>query len=64
LQGPVLINIQEYPIEKHEKRALNFTEECASWRLPLDETNLICDVAVSHGMSVYPFDLFYIDFFF
>uniref|UniRef100_A0A8C0ZUF8 VWFA domain-containing protein n=1 Tax=Castor canadensis TaxID=51338 RepID=A0A8C0ZUF8_CASCN len=48
IKGPVLINIQEYPIEKHEKRALNFTEECASWRLPLDETNLICDVAVSH----------------
>ncbi|XP_069882793.1 von Willebrand factor A domain-containing protein 8 isoform X1 [Dipodomys merriami] len=48
IKGPVPINIQEYPIERHEGRALSFTEECASWKLPLDETNLICDIAVSH----------------
>ncbi|XP_062958245.1 von Willebrand factor A domain-containing protein 8 isoform X3 [Cynocephalus volans] len=48
IKGPVLINIQEYPIERHEERSLNFTEECASWTLPLDEINLICDIATSH----------------
>nr|XP_020145940.1 von Willebrand factor A domain-containing protein 8-like [Microcebus murinus] len=48
IKGPVLINIQEYPIERREERSLNFTEECASWRLPLDEINLICDIATSH----------------
>ncbi|XP_012503668.1 PREDICTED: von Willebrand factor A domain-containing protein 8 [Propithecus coquereli] len=47
IKGPVLINIQEYPIERREERSLNFTEECASWRLPLDEINLICDIATS-----------------
>ncbi|KAB0341502.1 hypothetical protein FD754_018428, partial [Muntiacus muntjak] len=46
--GPALINIQEYPIERHEGRSQTFTEECSSWRLPLDEMNLICDVATTH----------------
>uniref|UniRef100_G3R371 von Willebrand factor A domain-containing protein 8 n=1 Tax=Gorilla gorilla gorilla TaxID=9595 RepID=G3R371_GORGO len=48
IKGPALINIQEYPIERHEERSLNFTEECASWRIPLDEINIICDIATSH----------------
>ncbi|MEJ1280537.1 von Willebrand factor A domain containing 8 [Cricetulus griseus] len=48
IKGPVLANIEEYPIEKHEARFLNFTEEYVSWRFPLDEVNLICDIAVSH----------------
>ncbi|XP_003412650.2 von Willebrand factor A domain-containing protein 8 isoform X2 [Loxodonta africana] len=47
IKGPVLINIQEYPIERHEERSLTFTEECASWKLPLDEINLVCDIATS-----------------
>ncbi|XP_023587391.1 von Willebrand factor A domain-containing protein 8 isoform X3 [Trichechus manatus latirostris] len=47
IKGPVLINIQEYPIERQEERALTFTEECASWKLPLDEINLVCDIATS-----------------
>ncbi|XP_005370937.1 von Willebrand factor A domain-containing protein 8 [Microtus ochrogaster] len=48
VKGPVLANIEEYPIERHEARFLNFTEEYTSWRFPLDEVNLICDIAVSH----------------
>ncbi|KAM5289381.1 von Willebrand factor A domain-containing protein 8 [Ctenodactylus gundi] len=48
IKGPVPVNIQEYPMERHEARSLNFTEECVSWRLPLDEINLICDIATSH----------------
>ncbi|KAK2492467.1 hypothetical protein MC885_014036 [Smutsia gigantea] len=47
LQGPALINIQEYPVERHEERSQTFTEECASWTLPLDEINLVCDIATS-----------------
>ncbi|KAF4025563.1 hypothetical protein G4228_017818 [Cervus hanglu yarkandensis] len=47
VKGPALINIQEYPIERHEGRSQTFTEECSSWRLPLDEMNLICDVATT-----------------
>ncbi|XP_032258825.1 von Willebrand factor A domain-containing protein 8 isoform X3 [Phoca vitulina] len=48
VKGPALINIQEYPIERYEERSQTFTEECASWKLPLDEINLICDIATSH----------------
>ncbi|XP_025118831.3 von Willebrand factor A domain-containing protein 8 isoform X1 [Bubalus bubalis] len=48
VKGPALIHIQEYPIERHEGRSQTFTEECSSWRLPLDEMNLICDVATAH----------------
>ncbi|XP_064349192.1 von Willebrand factor A domain-containing protein 8 isoform X3 [Camelus dromedarius] len=48
VKGPALINIQEYPIERHEERSQTFTEECASWKLPLDDINLICDIATSH----------------
>uniref|UniRef100_A0A8D1SN83 von Willebrand factor A domain-containing protein 8 n=1 Tax=Sus scrofa TaxID=9823 RepID=A0A8D1SN83_PIG len=48
IKGPALINIQEYPIDRHEERSQTFTEECASWRLPLDEINLICDIATLH----------------
>ncbi|XP_006837671.1 PREDICTED: von Willebrand factor A domain-containing protein 8-like [Chrysochloris asiatica] len=48
IKGPVLINIQEYPIERHEERSLTFTEECVSWKLPLDEINLVCDIATLH----------------
>ncbi|XP_060050736.1 von Willebrand factor A domain-containing protein 8 isoform X2 [Erinaceus europaeus] len=48
VKGPAPINIQKYPIERHEERSLTFTEECASWKLPLDEINLICDIATSH----------------
>lgn len=54
----MLANIEEYPIERHEARFLKFTEEYTSWRFPLDEVNLICDIAVSHGTSIYNFDLF------
>ncbi|XP_030874342.1 von Willebrand factor A domain-containing protein 8 [Leptonychotes weddellii] len=48
VKGPALINVQEYPIERYEERSQTFTEECASWKLPLDEINLICDIATSH----------------
>lgn len=43
------LNIQGFPLERHEARSLNFTEELAYWTLPLDETNLVCDVTVTKG---------------
>ncbi|PKU36083.1 von willebrand factor a domain-containing protein 8 [Limosa lapponica baueri] len=46
-QGPVHLNIQGFPLERHEARSLNFTEELAFWKLPLDEVNLVCDVTVT-----------------
>ncbi|KAM6096548.1 von Willebrand factor A domain-containing protein 8 [Chlamydotis macqueenii] len=45
--GPVYLNIQGFPLERHEARSLSFTEELAFWTLPLGEVNLICDVTVT-----------------
>ncbi|XP_025954961.2 von Willebrand factor A domain-containing protein 8 isoform X3 [Dromaius novaehollandiae] len=46
VKGPVYLNIQGFPVERHEARALSFTEELSFWILPLNEVNLVCDVAV------------------
>ncbi|XP_036613372.1 von Willebrand factor A domain-containing protein 8 [Trichosurus vulpecula] len=47
IKGPVHLSFEEYPLERHEGRTLTFTEECASWKLPLDEVNFVCDIAVA-----------------
>ncbi|XP_074047842.1 von Willebrand factor A domain-containing protein 8 [Macrotis lagotis] len=47
VKGPVLLSFQEYPLERHEARTLTFTEECVSWKLPMDEVNFVCDIAVA-----------------
>lgn len=43
------LNIQGFPLERHEARSISFTEELAFWTLPLDEINLVCDVTVTKG---------------
>nr|XP_056718077.1 von Willebrand factor A domain-containing protein 8 [Euleptes europaea] len=47
IKGPLYLNVQAFPMEKHEARSLSFTEEHAFWSLPLNEVNLVCDVAVA-----------------
>ncbi|XP_010212958.1 PREDICTED: von Willebrand factor A domain-containing protein 8-like [Tinamus guttatus] len=47
IKGPVHLNIQGFPIERQEARALSFSEELAFWTLPLNEVNFVCDVAVT-----------------
>uniref|UniRef100_A0A8C0ICB5 von Willebrand factor A domain-containing protein 8 n=1 Tax=Bubo bubo TaxID=30461 RepID=A0A8C0ICB5_BUBBB len=47
VKGPVYLNIQGFPLERHEARSLSFTEELAFWTLPLGEINLVCDVTVT-----------------
>uniref|UniRef100_A0A8B9TE56 von Willebrand factor A domain-containing protein 8 n=1 Tax=Anas platyrhynchos TaxID=8839 RepID=A0A8B9TE56_ANAPL len=47
VKGPIYLNIQGFPLERHESRSLNFTEELAFWRLPLGEVNFVCDVTVT-----------------
>jgi len=46
----VYLNIQGFPLERHEARSLSFTEELAFWTLPLGEVNLVCDVTVTKGV--------------
>ncbi|KAM6448203.1 von Willebrand factor A domain-containing protein 8 isoform 3-T3 [Liasis olivaceus] len=47
VKGPMYLNVQAFPLERHEARALSFTEELAFWALPLNEVNLVCDIATS-----------------
>ncbi|KAH0624441.1 hypothetical protein JD844_031871 [Phrynosoma platyrhinos] len=47
VKGPMYLNVQAFPLERHEARSLSFTEETAFWSLPLNEVNIVCDVAVA-----------------
>nr|XP_014349139.1 PREDICTED: von Willebrand factor A domain-containing protein 8 [Latimeria chalumnae] len=44
IKGPAYFSVQKYPLERHEARALHFTEEQAYWRLPMNDYNIVCDV--------------------
>uniref|UniRef100_A0A4W4EPU4 von Willebrand factor A domain-containing protein 8 n=1 Tax=Electrophorus electricus TaxID=8005 RepID=A0A4W4EPU4_ELEEL len=50
IKGPVFLRVQGYPLERHEARALNFTEERAHWQIPMNEANIICDVTTANGV--------------
>ncbi|XP_075708404.1 von Willebrand factor A domain-containing protein 8 isoform X2 [Rhinoderma darwinii] len=47
IKGPLYLNVQSYPLERHESRSLSFTEEMAHWSIPINEVNIVCDVIVS-----------------
>ncbi|XP_067848605.1 von Willebrand factor A domain-containing protein 8 [Heptranchias perlo] len=49
IKGPMYLKVQGYPLERHESRGLIFTEEQAHWRIPLNEVNIVCDVATAKG---------------
>ncbi|KAM3861847.1 von Willebrand factor A domain-containing protein 8 [Diretmus argenteus] len=44
IKGPVFLHVQGYPCDRQESRALSFSEEKASWQIPMNEVNIICDV--------------------
>ncbi|XP_060732399.1 von Willebrand factor A domain-containing protein 8 [Tachysurus vachellii] len=50
IKGPVFLRVQGYPLERHEARAMSFTEEYAHWQLPMNEVNIICDVITDNDM--------------
>ncbi|XP_076011540.1 von Willebrand factor A domain-containing protein 8 isoform X2 [Genypterus blacodes] len=45
VKGPVFLRVQGYPCNRQESRALSFSEEKAHWQIPMNEVNIICDVA-------------------
>ncbi|KAI1899570.1 hypothetical protein AGOR_G00063140 [Albula goreensis] len=47
IKGPVFLRVQGYPIERHEARALSFTEEQTHWQIPMNEVNIVCDVTTA-----------------
>lgn len=50
LQGPVFLRVQSYPCQRQESRALTFGEEKAHWQIPINESNIICDVKTKDGI--------------
>ncbi|CAL1547451.1 unnamed protein product [Lymnaea stagnalis] len=47
LKGPVPLFVQSKTLDRTESRSNKFTEEEAHSIIPLDEANIVCDVAVS-----------------
>ncbi|KAK7090090.1 von Willebrand factor A domain-containing protein 8-like [Littorina saxatilis] len=47
VKGPVPMFVENKKLDRTETRASVFTEQEAYWMLPLEESNIICDVAVS-----------------
>ncbi|KAG7331155.1 hypothetical protein KOW79_005124 [Hemibagrus wyckioides] len=50
IKGPVFLRVQGYPLERHEARAMSFTEEYVHWQLPMNEVNIVCDVTTDNDM--------------
>uniref|UniRef100_A0A8C9W2Q1 von Willebrand factor A domain-containing protein 8 n=1 Tax=Scleropages formosus TaxID=113540 RepID=A0A8C9W2Q1_SCLFO len=48
VKGPVYLRVQGYPLERHEARALSFTEQQTHWQIPISEVNIICDVTTAN----------------
>ncbi len=46
-QGPVQLTPRSHPLERSEARSVLFTEQEAFWTLPLHETAVIADIAVT-----------------
>ncbi|XP_061547312.1 von Willebrand factor A domain-containing protein 8 isoform X2 [Phycodurus eques] len=45
VKGPVYLRVQAYPCNRQGSRASSFNEEKASWQIPINQVNIICDVA-------------------
>uniref|UniRef100_A0A8D3AHV4 von Willebrand factor A domain-containing protein 8 n=1 Tax=Scophthalmus maximus TaxID=52904 RepID=A0A8D3AHV4_SCOMX len=50
VKGPVFLRVQRFPCDRQESRALSFSEEKAHWQIPMNEVNIICDVATKDDM--------------
>ncbi|XP_042236264.1 von Willebrand factor A domain-containing protein 8-like isoform X2 [Homarus americanus] len=56
LKGPVQLSVFHQPVDVTEARSAVFTEQQSYWPLPLYETALVTDIAVSPGGTQDPLD--------
>lgn len=49
----MFLRVQVYPCNRKESRALSFSEEKAHWQIPMNEVNIICDVATKDGIHLH-----------
>ncbi|XP_076454368.1 von Willebrand factor A domain-containing protein 8-like [Babylonia areolata] len=54
VKGPVSMYVSHKKLDRTETRSSVFTEQEAFWTLPLEESNIICDVAVSKASERSP----------
>ncbi|KAJ8310233.1 hypothetical protein KUTeg_012098 [Tegillarca granosa] len=54
VKGPVEIATQQLVLERHETRSSVFTEQEAYWTLPMHQTNIVADVAVTKATNRTP----------
>ncbi|KAK7499225.1 hypothetical protein BaRGS_00009485, partial [Batillaria attramentaria] len=54
VKGPVPMYVENKKLERTEARASVFTEQEAYWTLPMDDSNIICDMAVSKAADRSP----------
>ena len=45
------MHVHSFPLDRVEARSTIFTEQEAYWRLPMDEVNIVADVAVTKGVD-------------
>eukprot|EP00057_Strongylocentrotus_purpuratus_P027672 XP_011682146.1 PREDICTED: von Willebrand factor A domain-containing protein 8 [Strongylocentrotus purpuratus] len=50
--GPAHIQVREHKLDRVDSRSSSFNEQMASWQLPMNETNIPTDVAVTKGRSI------------
>ncbi|XP_076068942.1 von Willebrand factor A domain-containing protein c12.2 isoform X2 [Oratosquilla oratoria] len=55
-KGPIYFNVFRHAMDMTEARAAVFTEQQRYWTLPMHETALVTDVAVSRGGTLDPLD--------
>lgn len=51
VQGPVTVRVDTYTQDRTDARSVLFSEQEAYWTLPLHETSIVKDVAVTKGSS-------------
>lgn len=49
VKGPIEVAVQRLKLDKEESRASVFSEQEARWTLPMQDSNVICDIAVTKG---------------
>lgn len=54
IKGPVPMYVESKKLDRTEARSSVFTEQEAYWTLPMEDSNVICDLAVSKAASRSP----------
>ncbi|XP_041358414.1 von Willebrand factor A domain-containing protein 8-like [Gigantopelta aegis] len=54
IKGPVEMFVESRSLDRTDSRSSVFTEQEAYWQLPMEEVNIICDIAVNKALNRSP----------